>query len=127
MTISELHADAQTLEHLLPRTDIPHDGLDWLWLDTEFEDLVARAVAKVDEDSAYLGQYPRGSQKWQIAVYWRYQNYCWEFDKERPVIPFVAATDEQLQEEAEIVRWTARTAKLGYFAGSARTSRCGRH
>jgi hypothetical protein len=66
MTISELHADAQTLEHLLPRTDIPHDGLDWLWLDTEFEDLVARAVAKVDEDSAYLGQYPRGSQKWQM-------------------------------------------------------------
>jgi hypothetical protein len=64
-----------------------------IWLDAEFEVPLERAIAKVEENTSLV----RGSKDWRSAVQYQYFHYLREYYAERPVIPFVPATDEQLR------------------------------
>jgi hypothetical protein len=68
-----------------------------IWLDAEFEVPLERAIAKVEENTSLV----RGSQDWRSAVRSWYTTYWWEYWCEKPEIPFVPATDEQLREWEE--------------------------
>ena len=100
------------LDAAAPRTPVP-ESLYRRWLDPEFEVPLQQALAKVEADFLYSEritgvQVEPGSQEWNVRLDWRYRDYLYDYvTKERPVIPFVEATDEQLQE------W-AYSALLGY-------------
>jgi hypothetical protein len=89
-----------TIEELLASPESPY-----IWLDPEFEAPLERAIAKVEKNTSIV----RGSQDWRSAIGDQYRHYLRKYYvEERPVIPFVPATDEQLREWESDAMWRFR-------------------